>query len=224
MAFIVHEVRNSATIILGNAASLRKHIGTDQEQAILASIEEEARSLSALVSVLAGVAMENSEAGRLAPILLQRVVPKIISRIAPEDGGQEFFLRLPENLPPVKANEPMLEAIFKNLLSNAQKYSLAAEPVFISAEAEPKAVVVTLRNRGVVAPGEVDRLFDLAYRSPSAFERAEGSGIGLAECRALLRFMKGDICASVLEGSTFEVRVRLKPVGDEDKAPAPGAA
>ncbi|HWO72104.1 MAG TPA: hypothetical protein VNN21_00935, partial [Dehalococcoidia bacterium] len=72
MAFIVHEVRNSATIILGNAASLRKRIGTDQEQAILASIEEEARSLSALVTVLAGVAMENSEAWRLQPILLQR--------------------------------------------------------------------------------------------------------------------------------------------------------
>ena len=47
-----------------------------------------------------------------------------------------------------------------------------------------------------IASDEVDRLFELFYRSPTTAAQSAGAGIGLFACRALVEAMGGRIWAS----------------------------
>ncbi len=68
--------------------------------------------------------------------------------------------------------------------------------------------------------GEADwsRLFDLFYRAPDAPARAQGAGIGLYACRALVRAMEGEIWARPrpTRGAEFGFRLRIHRDGDDD--------
>lgn len=218
LAFVEHEVRNSATIIAGTAAALRcdSRIPGRPEldcQAVAHRIEEEAQSLVSFIGALATVSMEGGE-HVLEPALLQHLLPKLVERISAGWVSRKVIMNIPAELPPVLANEAMLEAVVKNLLSNAEKYSPRSEPVFIDAGVDGSSVVVAVRDRGQVAAQELGRLFEMSYRSESVPADSQGSGVGLAECRALLRLMGGSISALLPEGGGFEVRFSLNRIED----------
>ena len=100
--------------------------------------------------------------------------------------------RSPEDLPLVNVDDVLLGQVLVNLIENAAKYSPAASPIEIAAEAAPGAVQLEVRDRGQgFAAGEEKRLFEKFYRGKSAGVR--GAGLGLAICRAIVVAHRGSI-------------------------------
>jgi two-component system, NtrC family, sensor kinase len=113
----------------------------------------------------------------------------------------------------------LLRQIVVNLLSNALDAVDPDGSVAISAAAEDKDVLITVRDTGHgISPEDLRRIFEPFYTTKG---RGKGTGLGLAICRQLTAALGGTITVQSQpgKGSTFYVRLPRDgaPVG------APGA-
>lgn len=200
-----HELRTPVTTIFGGAKLLARPTSTlDEEtrQGIFRDIYEEAERLQRLVEDVVALnrfGEDVAEVGR-EPVLLQRLLPRVV---ASEDGrwpGVTFQLRVASGLPAVAADPTYVEQVVRNLLTNAAKYGWTDAVVIIEAERGQGEVVVRVLDHGPGFPiEERDRLFELFYRSPGTATTAGGAGIGLFVCARLVRAMGGRIWAAPRE-------------------------
>lgn len=100
-------------------------------------------------------------------------------------------------LPPISGDRSHLHTVFTNLLSNAIKYSTrVAEPrveVGHTGEYRAGAPVFYVADNGIgIAPEEHERIFDLFTRSQNS-HAYEGTGIGLALVRRIVRHHEGEV-------------------------------
>ena len=93
------------------------------------------------------------------------------------------------------------------------KYSGSDGVVRILVDVAPSGAEVQVRvlDAGPGFPeGEVDRLFELYYRSPSVSRKVSGSGIGLFVCARLIDAMGGYVWAVNHEGGGAEFGFALR--------------
>ena len=130
------------------------------------------------------------------PVLLQRLIPRVIDAESGRWVSAQFVTELPSGLPPVSAEETYVEQILRNLLGNAAKYG-GNGPILVVARDKDSAVEVTVTDCGPGFPEqERNRLFELFYRSPALARTASGAGIGLFVCRQLVAAMRGRMWAA----------------------------
>jgi signal transduction histidine kinase len=94
--------------------------------------------------------------------------------------------------------EPVLLAqTVDNLLTNANKYSPADQPIEIIARStEDAGVAVRVRDYGDgLSEQAMEHVFDAFYRAPNAKHKASGMGLGLAVCRRVMEAQGGKIWA-----------------------------
>ena len=105
----------------------------------------------------------------------------------------------------------MWEKIVLNLLSNAFKFTFEGE-IEVSLQQAGDWIELRVRDTGIgVDPTEVPRLFERFYRIEGTRSRTyEGSGIGLALVRELVKLHGGqiDVESVVGEGTTFTIRLK----------------
>jgi signal transduction histidine kinase len=118
----------------------------------------------------------------------------------------------------------MWETIVLNLVSNAFKFTFTGGIAVGLSERDGMAVL-TVRDSGIGIPAsEAGRLFDRFHRVEGARGRSfEGSGIGLALARELVRLHGGDIVFDSEEGRGTEFRVTI-PLGAVGVASASAVA
>jgi two-component system sensor histidine kinase KdpD len=86
--------------------------------------------------------------------------------------------------------------VLTNLLTNADKYSPAEEPIEVQVRNEGELVSVSVSDHGPgVPPDEIDRIFESFYRSAQTSGTSPGHGLGLTVCRRLVEKMGGTIGA-----------------------------
>ena len=131
-------------------------------------------------------------------------------RSAIEHAGLRFDVHCEPIDDPVYVDRDMWEKIVLNLLSNAFKFTLDGS-VRPRAAAAGSLVELAVRDTGVGIPeAELPRVFERFHRVEGARSRThEGSGIGLALTRELVRLHGGTITATSRadEGSVFIVRI-----------------
>jgi PAS domain S-box-containing protein len=133
-----------------------------------------------------------------------------VFRSAVERAGLELIVDC-EPLPePVYVDRDMWEKIVLNLLSNAFKFTFTGE-IEVSLRCRPDRVELAVRDTGVGIPAtELPKMFQRFQRVRNARSRThEGSGIGLALVRELVRVHGGDIAVDSREhaGTTFTVSI-----------------
>ena len=201
LGILSHELRTPVTTIYGGSEMLSRRGGKVTEETkveVLDDIRAEADRLYRLVENLLVLSRVERQGLQIdtEPVLLQRLVPRVIEAESSRWLDARFDTDLPAGLPPVSAEETYLEQILRNLLGNAAKYG-GDGGVVVTAKDKGAAVEVTVSDRG---PGFSDdergRLFELFYRSPSLARTASGAGIGLFVCRQLINAMKGRMWAT----------------------------
>lgn len=103
-----------------------------------------------------------------------------------EDAGAEVII--PDDLPDIRADHPLLVQLFQNLMGNAIKFvpEGRAPRVEITAEETEDGWLVGVRDNGIgIAPEMVDQIFT-PFRRLHTRSEYEGSGIGLAICRKIV--------------------------------------
>ena len=158
------------------------------------------------------------EAGRIEasfePTDLAALTAELASvfRSAIERAGLTLVVDCPPLPEPVYVDRAMWEKVVLNLLSNAFKFTFDGE-IEVSLRVVGTAVRLAVRDTGTGIPAdELPRLFERFHRVKNARGRSfEGSGIGLAFVKELVRLHGGEVSveSAVGSGSAFVVTVPL---------------
>ncbi len=103
----------------------------------------------------------------------------------------------------------MISTIFRNLISNAIKFSHPGNTVEVSVKEDSDTVTVSVRDEGVGMSDEIrSSLFDPEHRPKRKGTKSEkGTGLGLLLCKEMVDIHHGeiDVRSEVSEGSEFIV-------------------
>ena len=206
---VSHELRTPITTILAGSRLLRRRLAEDEGAAELSGdIEVEAERLSRIVDDL--LVLSRLERRHLTvgddPVHLDHLLVRVVRSEAARWPDHTFDIPSSPSRHVVLGEETYVEQVLRNLISNAAKYSPAGTAIRITIDDAPDGEVeVRVLDQGPgIAPGEVDELFSLFYRSPSTAAAAAGAGIGLFVSRRLVSEMGGRVWARPRPGGGSE--------------------
>jgi signal transduction histidine kinase len=96
----------------------------------------------------------------------------------------------------LEADPARIKTVFKNILTNAVKYSRPdSEPIRISAAVRTPYIVVEIADRGIgIPPDELPFIFEPFYRvDKSRTKDTGGFGLGLSLCKTIMEAHEGKI-------------------------------
>jgi PAS domain S-box-containing protein len=122
---------------------------------------------------------------------------------------------------PIHADRDKTQQVFINLLSNAIKFNKEGGSITITAKpGSPGFAAVVMEDTGVgIPPAEQERIFDRDYQvKRDGMESPQGSGIGLAIVRDILRSHGCLISVESEEGKGARFRFTLPMGAEQDEA------
>ena len=220
LGLISHELRTPVTSIYGNAVLLSSRLGVDGPDAhMVRDIGDDADRLLRIVENLlqltrlgAGTKLDRE------PHVLDHVIRAAVeSRIR---RHPDRLIRLSIDRPSliVQADSIALEMLIENLLSNADKYSPAGEPIDVAVELDGETAIVRILDRGIgIAPDIAEDVFTPFFRSDQARRTAGGVGVGLAVCKRIVEAHDGRIWARPRDGGGAEIGFAMPLSSDLDE-------
>ena len=220
IATVSHELRTPLAAIKGNITSLladdvQWDAAAQHEFLEVASAETD--RLSTLVTDL--LDLSKIQGGTLVvhrePCSLAPLVARAAARARPAPGPR-LNLDLPSNLPDFPADPPRLEAILRNLIENAVKYSPPNSPIQLTADQANGHILVRIADEGPgIPPEHREKIFDRFYRIDTGLARqSSGAGLGLAICKGFIEAHGGQIWVEPTEkGTVFAFTL---PVGQRE--------
>ena len=144
---------------------------------------------------------------RLSSTPVASLVLPVVKRLGPqaERAGVQMHLDLPEDVPPVLADQERVRQVITNLLHNAIKFTPAGGEIRVTVQSAKDEVVTSVSDTGVGIPAEdLPRVFERFYKADRA-RSGGGTGLGLAIAKHIIQGHGGRIWASSIEGqgSTF---------------------
>jgi two-component system sensor histidine kinase KdpD len=213
---IKHELRTQLTSIKASVSTLlSSDVSAEASHDLLTVIDEESDRLNRLVAQAVEMAQLDTQEVRMT-FSPQPVVDLIDSAIESNQAvlsAHEVTVTVPQGLPMVCADPAWMQKVLGNLLDNAAKYSRDGQPIFVSAEARPGFVAISVADRGAgIDPMEQSLIFDKFYRARSQRQIVSGTGMGLAICRAIIEAHGGTLSVTSQQGQgsvfTFTLRIR----------------
>ena len=196
---VSHELRTPLSAIKGYASTLlADDVAWDPEsqREFLGIISVEADRLNALVTDL--LDMSRIEAGQLTVTRTMCRLPDLVHNAVQQalpPPGDRLSIALPHELPPLAVDERRIEAVMRNLLENALKYSGEATPITLSAAMGVDEIIVYVTDRGPGIPeADRERIFNSFYQVDGTLARKKaGAGLGLAISRGFVEAHGGRI-------------------------------
>lgn len=195
-----HELRTPLTTIRLRSEALRDgglDAATTQQYA--AEIDDEVQRLGNLVQDLMMLSRLDSgrlEAGR-ERIDSARLARQLLAEIKPQADSRAITLQLDTlpTLPPVTAGQAHLAIVFRNLLSNALKYTPDGGQITWQIQADGQTFHHTICDTGQgIAADDLPHVFDRFYRVDKSRSRAvPGVGLGLSLVRMIVEFYGGSV-------------------------------
>ena len=150
-----------------------------------------------------------------------------LRRIILADLLKEVITELEHQPPGIRADDiaidlaitvdpEQIKTVFKNVLTNAVKYSLPdSEPVLISVNTQPSYIVVKIADNGIgIPPDELPFIFEPFYRvDKSRTKDTGGFGLGLSLCKTIMEAHDGRIEAESTPdiGTTVSLYFPIEP-------------
>lgn len=209
---LTHEFKTPVAVIkiagnnIKSAASL-----TEREQKMYGKIlDEEADKLNGLMNkLLAFTQIENKA------IKLNEDQVNIVEFI--ESTIDSYQLKYPDfklsyevqGFKQFITDPVLLGSLFDNLFENAYKYSpVNNKELHVTAKLVKDKVVLRFVDKGIgIQAAELENIFKKFYRIQNQYNQSGSVGLGLAFCKELVNFMKGEIFveSTVNEGTEFKV-------------------
>jgi signal transduction histidine kinase len=201
LGLVSHELRTPISTVIGNALLLQRRGDLlpkeDREQA-LADIAGEGQRLQRIIeNLLVLTRTEGPSVLNIEPLRMEHLVPEFVEAFGRRHEQRRLIVDCSTSLPLVLGEPVLLAQTVDNLLTNADKYSPADQPIEIVAQAtEDGGVSVRIRDHGDGLPEDaLDRVFDAFYRAPRTHNKASGMGLGLAVCRRVMEAQGGKVWA-----------------------------
>ena len=231
-ANITHEFRTPLTVIMGMAQQVKanpsEHLDNGMDM-----IVRNGRHLLNLVNEMLDLA--KLEDGKMTLHLVHadvinflRYIVESFQSLAAGQQKQFHFLSDTDELT-VAYDAEKLRQITTNLLSNALKFTPERGNVYVSisqetaAEPDHTVMVLKVKDTGIGIPeSQVQHIFDRFYQLDNRHTRkAEGTGIGLALTKELVKLMNGTIsvkspAVGATKGTEFTILLPMQKVNAEE--------
>lgn len=195
---VSHELRTPIATIMGGAAGLRLAGAlTDTQQKLAAEIEQAGARLNRTVQSLLNASRLQS--GQVEPLLdwcdVRDLVRAALHETAKLTAGRSVTANIAPGLPLLKLDAVLAGQALGNLVVNAATHTPPGTPIEINARMEEKHLVIEVADRGPgLPPGELERVFEIFYRTRAA--RPGGTGLGLAIVRGFIEAQGGRVTAA----------------------------
>jgi signal transduction histidine kinase len=206
LSVAAHELRTPATVILGLAATLaanRARMTEEQVDEAIIRIDRQANRLSGLLEDLLDVSRIQSGKLQVAidSVDLTEAASSALSVAAPPEGTH-VSVAIPAGIA-VLADEPGLERVFVNLLTNAYRYG--GPNVRIEARHADGGVRLSVVDDGRGVPADILPHLFQPFRA-----QAGGTGLGLSIVMGLTDAFGGGVSyrAEQPSGARFDVHLR----------------
>ncbi len=214
VANVSHELRTPLAAILGYSDTLLDGGLEDQKhnRKFLQIIRSHAIRLTDIAADLLTLATLDAEAA-IAPrerVSIRAVIEAAVQTMQLEARARQIHLTT-EDFEDVQivAERVKLEQVFLNLISNAVKFNREGGQVYVTCQALPEGVRVTVRDTGIGIPSEhLPRLFERFYRVDKGRSRAAGgTGLGLSIVKHAVESFGGTVTVESQfgKGSVFTV-------------------
>jgi two-component system, NtrC family, sensor histidine kinase KinB len=197
---VSHQLKTPLTSIrLAAHVLLSEKLGplTSKQVELLSAAKEDSDKLHHIIESLLDIG--KMEAGRSRMQIRSTTPEQLIVQAADEmraaflDKGISLRIEIPQEVPPVMADDLRIQYVFSNLLSNALKYTPAGGHVRMMAAPEGHMVSFTVEDTGTGIPEEyLQHVFDKFFRVPGQEQRSD-TGLGLAIAREIIEAHGGRI-------------------------------
>jgi signal transduction histidine kinase len=231
LAVVSHELRTPLAPIVGWASILKKSESTEQMRAAAEVIERNALLQSRMVDDLLDISRVAQGGVRLDLEILDlpATMREALEASAPSIEKKKIRLVLVEAGEPlfVEGDAVRLQQIFRNVLSNAVKFTPTGGSIRVALRREAHHALVVVTDTGIgIAPDFLPLVFDTFRQQEQGTHRQyEGLGIGLSLVKRLTELHKGTVSVtSAGVGRGTEVAIRLPLAAEikdlEDASPA----
>jgi signal transduction histidine kinase len=215
---VSHEFRSplSAMRVLSEMLALGRIPSDDQRQRYYDTLVRETRRLQQLVETL--LDFGRMEAGARPYRFEQCDAAKLVAQVAAEfepivsSQGRRIEVLAPTDSCLIEADPEAMSLALRNLIDNALKYSPGRPVVWVECGRDGEQVSIGVRDEGLgIGAEERAAIFRKFMRGRAAREvHAEGTGVGLALVRHIIRAHSGEIRleSEPGKGSTFTMLLR----------------
>jgi PAS domain S-box-containing protein len=198
---IAHDLRNPFNSIIGFSDMMERQVkqGNFEEiERFSGIIHHSSLRVMDLLSNLMDWARSQTGAIAFSPEMLDmaELIRKTVEVV--NDYALQKSITITCDLPRqihMEVDRPMLSTIFRNLVSNAIKFSFPKGQILISAEQKNGEYVFSVQDYGIgIRPDVLDKLFriDQSYTS-NGTQNEKGSGLGLLLCKEFVDRHSGRI-------------------------------
>jgi len=209
---VSHELRTPLASILGfSELMLHRDIKPERQKKYLSTILNEAKRLTSLINDFLDV--QKMEAGKMAydkkPANLVEILENVAEIYRTTTDKHEIKLNAFCENAIFLGDKEKMEQVFRNLISNAIKYSPDGGTIQLNVLCVHGQIKVEVRDQGIGIPEEaIGKLFTKFYRvDNSDLRKIGGTGLGLAIVQEIIKAHRGDITVSSIPGveTTFTV-------------------
>lgn len=217
MSIASHELKTPITSIKAflqlTARVARKGVVNDDMLTYIDKASRQLNNLTFLVSDLLDVS--KIQAGKMQFNYSHFNMKNLITECVSDMQNTEDFEIVMEHVDDIEvyADQPRIEQVLKNFLSNAIKYSPDSNAVIVYTVLTGKEIKVVVKDFGIGIPADKTSLvFDRFFRVDNASYQFSGLGLGLYICAEIVTRHGGTVGAESEEGkgSEFWFQIPLK--------------
>ncbi|MGO4385722.1 ATP-binding protein [Specibacter sp. RAF43] len=215
---VSHDLRTPLAGIKLAVGGLRQpniHYTAEEEQELLATIDECSDRLDALVGNLLDMSRITSDSVNplIRPVRWYEVIPDALHGIP----SGRVRVDLPPNMPAVDADAGMLERVIANIVENAVKYAPDSDIVLVGAAGgmgstrvagHPSGELRIIDHGQGIPADSVVQMFQPFQRLDDV-PAAAGVGLGLAVAKGFIEAMGGTLTAEQTPGGGLTMVIRL---------------
>jgi len=219
-SIIAHDLKNPFNSILGFTDALIKDFNVldkDDMLKYLSSIRNSSKQAYSLLEIL--LLWARSQTGNIdfqPEILdLRDIVPDVIELLENQAKKKSISISslIPEHCP-IMADKNMIETIFRNLFTNAIKFTPKNGKIVVSIVSHNDQVEISVRDTGVgIAKEDMEFIFKIERKTTTlGTEKETGSGLGMILCKEFVEKHGGKIWveSELGNGSTFKFTIPTK--------------
>lgn len=198
LSSVSHDLRTPLAVVAGAASTLLEKDSSLDRQGrleLLRTIHEETDRLARIIRNVLN--LTRLESGAM-PVHkewqpLEEILGAVLNRLAPRLQEHPLALNIPADLPLLPFDTLLMEQMLSNLMENAIRHTPAGTSIDITATQQKQDVLIEIADRGPgIHENEKDSIFSKFSRSAQG---KQGTGIGLAICRAIIEAHGGHIWA-----------------------------
>jgi len=230
-SIIAHDLRSPFTSLLGFTALLEQRadqLSPEKVKDYAVTVNDSATRVFKLLENLLEWSRLQMDRVDIDPrdFPLDDVAGKTVDIFGPVAEEKGLILQEHGEAPHVFADPYMVDAIIRNLVNNAIKFTPSGGTITIRYSVTPDQFArIDIVDTGVgMSPGTAEKIFSLADNVTTQGTNGEkGTGLGLLLCKELVERSGGEISieSELEKGSTFSFTLPLEAPADADSHPAP---